>query len=441
MRLPAALGNRLSANRRGLITIAGGSALGQLIGLLGAPLLSRIYSPSDFGVFAIILAMVTTVGMVAGGRFELAVLLPEKDSDAYSLVFLGLASCAITAGLGTLVVAMAGDTIAASFAQEGLRPWLWLVPPTAAIMGAYALLNQLAIRRLRYGAIGRRNVLQSAGMIATQIALGLARVRPGGMVFGIVAGQLLGATSLISGSGMRGPDSREGRTPGRARELARRYRRFPLLLAPSGLVNVLGVQLPVVLLAYFYGTAVAGWMGLTQRVLAVPVTLMGTSIAQVYIAQLARFKRFDLTSADALFGRASRGLLAVGAFVGLVLLVGAPQIFALVFGRSWEISGKYAQAMSLGLIAQFVGGPLSQTLIVYERQKLQLSLDIARLLLVTTAIIVCFASGTSALTAVWALSLVSAVAYVLYWLSAWRVVRTPRSPRGPTRTGLNDRSV
>jgi len=423
LRLPAAVSSRLSASRRGLLTIVGGTALGQLVGLLGAPVLSRIYSPSDFGVFAIVLAMATTIGTVAGSRFELAIPLPERESDAYSLVFLGLTSCVITAGLGTIVVAVAGDRIAGSFAQEGLRPWLWLVPPTAAIMGAYLVLNQLAIRRLRYGAIGRRNVVQSSGMTATQVALGLAHLRPGGMVVGLAAGQLLGATSLAFGSGLRGPAACEGRALKRAREVARRYRRFPLLLAPSGLLNVLGMQLPVILLAYFYGTSVAGWMGLTQRVLAVPVTLVGTAIAQVYLAQLAQSRRSDLASAASLFARASRSLLAVGAIVGLVLLVGGPQIFTLVFGQAWETSGKYAQAMSLGLMAQFIGAPLSQTLIVYERQMLQLSWDTARLLLVSTAIVVCFVTGASALAAVWALSLASAIAYLLSWLLSRQVLR------------------
>jgi O-antigen/teichoic acid export membrane protein len=423
LRLLEAAGSQLSASRRGLITIIGGAALGQLVGLLGAPVLSRIYSPNDFGVFAIVLAMVTTIGTVASSRFELAIPLPEKESDAYSLVFLGLTSCVATAVLGTVVVAVTGDAIAGSFAQQGLRPWLWLVSPTAAFMGAYLVLNQLAIRHLRYGAIGRRNVFQSAGMTVTQIALGLAHLRPGGMVFGLAAGQLLGATSLTIGSRLRGADAKEGRTPSRAREVARRYRRFPLLLAPSGLLNILGTQLPVVLLAYFYGTAVAGWMGLTQRVLAVPVTLVGTAMAQVYLAQLARSKRSNFALAASLFERASRSLLAVGAVVGLVLLVGGPQIFALIFGQEWLISGKYAQAMSLGLTAQFIGTPLSQTLIVYERQMLQLSWDTARLFLVTTAIVLCSAAGASALTAVWALSLASAVAYLISWLLSWRVIR------------------
>jgi O-antigen/teichoic acid export membrane protein len=423
LRLPTAAVSWLSPNRRGLLTIIGGTALGQLIGLLGAPVLSRIYSPNDFGVFAIVLAMATTIGAVASSRFELAVPLPERESDAYSLVFLGLTSCALTAGLGIVSVALFGDTIASSFAQEGLRPWLWMVGPTAAFMGWYMVLNQLAIRRLRYGAIGRRSVLQTTSMTLTQIALGLEHVRPGGMVFGLATGQMLGATSLSFGSGLRSADAREGRTPSRLREVARRYRRFPLLLAPSGLLNILGTQLPVLLLAYFYGIAVAGWMGLAQRVLAVPVTLLGTTVAQVYLAELARSKRSRFSTAGSLFTRASRSLLTVGALVGLVLLIGGPQLFALVFGQEWAISGKYAQAMSLGLTAQFIGTPLSQTLIVYERQMLQLSWDTARLVLVSTAIVVASATGTSALGAVWALSLASALAYSLSWLLSWRVIR------------------
>lgn len=50
------------------------------------------------------------------------------------------------------------------------------------------------------------------------------------------------------------------------RKALSRYRRFPLFLAPSGLLKVLGQQLPVLLVAYWYGSSVAGWLGLTLRV-------------------------------------------------------------------------------------------------------------------------------------------------------------------------------
>ena len=426
----ASIGSRLPASRRGLITIISGTALGQLFGLLAAPVLTRIYSPSDFGMFTVVFAMAATIGTVAGGRYELAIPLPKGASDSYSLVFLGLTCCALTASLGTLVVALAGDILAVSFSQRGLKPWLWFVFPLAAFMGATQVLNQLAIRRMRYGAIGRRNVVHAAGTTLTQIALGLAQFTPGGMFVGMATGQLIGATSLAFGSGLRGADAKEGYALRKTRDVARRYWRFPVVMGPSGLLNVLGVQLPVVLLAYFYGTSVAGWMGLTQRVLAVPVALVGTAIAQVYLSQLAVHKRVDPASVASLFSRASRRLLAIGASVGLVFMVAGPHIFALVFGQEWEISGYYAQAMALGVAAQFVGTPLSQTLIVYERLGLQLLWDSSRLLLVSTAIIACAAIGASALTAIWVLSLASAVSYLASWLMSWGVVRTLRTRPG-----------
>jgi len=125
-------------------------------------------------------------------------------------------------------------------------------------------------------------------MVATQVGAGLTDLKTGGLILGLGVGQATSAVSLVKGSALLSDQARDGREWRRLRQLARRYRRFPLVLAPSGVLNVMGLQLPVVLIAYWYGSSVAGWMGLTQRVLSLPVMLVGTAIAQVFPASRSR---------------------------------------------------------------------------------------------------------------------------------------------------------
>jgi len=422
--LKLAIRRKLSSNRKGALSIFVGTAVGQVVALLAAPALSRIYSPSDFGILATSSAVILTLGTIAGLRFELAIPLPARDCDAYGLAVLGLISATLVSILCSVAVLLGGEDFADRLGQADLMPWLWAVPPSVAVTGYYLVLNQLAIRQRRFLAIGRRGVLQSVTVIITQIGAGLAGIRPGGLVLGLGIGQAVSAASMLAGSGLTRRLAGENRGWANLRSLARRYRKFPLILGPSGLLNVLGLQLPILLLAAWYGGEVVGWMGLTQRVLAFPVTLIGTAVAQVYLAELARKARENLDSALLLFRRASYSLLAAGCVLLAVLWVFGPALFSFVFGKQWSNSGLYARALAIGLVAQLVASPLSQTLIVLERQRLQLLSDATRVVVIFFVVLMAKNAGASALTAVWAIGVVLFATYVLTWILSWRCLST-----------------
>ncbi|MCZ7438585.1 oligosaccharide flippase family protein [Micromonospora sp. WMMC241] len=405
-----------------MLSIAAGSAGGQLLALAAAPLLARIYRPADFGHFTVVAALAVTLGTVAALRFEMAIPLPEREGDARALVVLGLVASGGTGGVGAVLVLVAGDEVARWFGQPELASWLWVTPPCAAALGAVLVLNQFAVRHRRYGMIGRRNLFQSLAVVVTQVTAGVAGLRTGGLLFGFGFGQVVAAAVLMRDARGRVWGGRADREPRRLLAVARRYRRFPLLMAPSGLLNVLGTQLPVLLIAYWYGSTVAGWLGLTQRVIAMPVALVASAVAQVYLAEIAGAARQQPAAGRRIFLAASRRLSLVAAPSAVAVLVAAPTLFSLVFGSQWRSSGGYAQAMAVFMAAQFVASPLSQTLVVFERQGRQLAWDVSRVLVVGGAVSVVALLGGSPLTAVWTFGVAGALSYGAGWLMSLRVV-------------------
>lgn len=411
---------RLSSNKRSVLSIFSGIAAGQLLALVTAPLLSRLYSPTDFGVFATCSALIFTIGTIAALRFEFAVPLPALDRDAYALVALGAIAASLVGLLCTIVIALGGSSIARALGQPNLMPWLWLVPPSATAMSYYIVLNQLAIRQRRFATIGRRSLFQSVTIVVAQIGGGLTGFRPGGLVAGFGLGQLVSAASLLAGSGLCGETARDGRKPAVLRRMAHRYRRFPLILGPYGFLNVLGLQLPVILIGAWYGGQVVGWLGLTQRVLALPVALIGTAVAHVYLSEVARAARESLQSALQLFYRASMGLAAAGLSLLVLLLIFGPHLFSWVFGDEWLRSGQYSQALAIGLAVQMVAVPLSQTLTVLEKQHLQLTFDSLRVLLIFAVVFAMKSAGAEPIAVIWAVGCVLATTYALSWIFSWR---------------------
>ncbi|WP_163543769.1 oligosaccharide flippase family protein [Occultella kanbiaonis] len=423
----------------GVAKIVSGTAIGQLIALAAAPILARLYTPADFGVFTVIATIAMTFGAVSALRLDLAIPLPEDEVDAYSLTTLGLIACALMTAFGLAISLLLAESVGRLLGDELVAELLWIAPLTGGVAGVFLILNQLAVRRARFGAIARRNLLQSVATTTIQVGSGFAGARPEGLVLGQLGGQASGAFSLLFGSGLRGLSARKGRQLSALRSNARRYRRFPAFLTFAALCNSLGIQAPIFLIALYYGTEVAGWLGLTQRTLGLPITLVGVSIAQVYVSRLAQARRMFTKNLSALFNMVTKRLAIMSVIIATPLLVLGPELFVLVFGPEWQQSGSFARALAVSLAFQLVASPLSQTLIVLERPLLQLTWDIGRLVVCLLSVIIPAYLGLDALAAVWAFGGANAISYAVGWSLSYRAIKT--FDRSASESGPDEPSV
>lgn len=413
---------RWSPARRGLLTLMGGVAGGQVLALLASPVLGRVFPPTDYGPFAVINAAILPLGLIAALRLELAIPLPRREGMARDVARLGLQICASLGCAGFAAAWFGRGEIASALGQgqavAQLIPW---VPVIAAEVGAFTVLNQLAIRDKAYGAIARRSLLQAAATVASQIAAGFAGLGAQGLALGLAIGQGVGVWALAVS--VRTPPGGEPTVHASPIEILRRFRTFPLLLAPAGLLNTLGVQAPVLLASACFGVEVSGWLGMTQRILALPVSLLGTTLAQVYLGEFSEAKRSASSQLAPLFTRTSKRLALFGVGIAVVVILLGPQGFTFVLGHRWANSGSYAQALAIGLVAQMVAAPLSQTLIVMGKNLQQFIWDVGRLIACGAAVYGGFKFGLSPTTTMWILGAAMTGCYGCLWLMSWHAVR------------------
>jgi O-antigen/teichoic acid export membrane protein len=392
-----------------------GSGIGNFVAVALSPVVTRLFDPASFGSFTLLVAIAMVMTPLMSLRLELAVPLAEEDSAGYALAHAGVAaSVALGISCSTLLY-LAEPSIGRLVGQESTGTFLWVAPLLSSTMSTFAVLNSLAIRHARYVAIARRNVVMAVTTLGCQILSGILGYGLGGLLVGFAMGQVIGTISLLHGSGLQSAPARLGRRRTNIRHAVSRYRRVPLVLAPAGVVNSLGLQVPIVLLAHNYSPDVVGWFGLTQRVLAVPVTLFGLSVAQVYLSEVAQVSRDGSGQALQHFWKASRGLFWLGALAAITLIAAGPTLFEFMFGQEWRVSGDFARALAVALAAQLIASPLSQTLIIFERSGLQLAWDIFRVLAVAATLSLAAKLDFSATNAVWALGGALTLTYAMSW--------------------------
>ncbi len=359
-----------------VLKLVSGTTLAQAITILTAPILSRLFSPEAFGILNVFSSLIGIVAIVICLRYEYAIMLPEEDADAINIFALCLVIALGISGVMGLLLLFFGHKLANLLNAPNLYPFLWLVPIGLLIQGLFAAFNYWNTRTKHYGRLSIARVSASATTSALPILLaviGLANAS--GLVYSWIAGTLVSATVLgvqvLFDSGRLFLQNIQ-----RSRMVAnlKRYRKFPLVDSWSSFLNNFSWQLPSLMLLYFFSETVVGYYSLSSRLILLPITLLGSSLAQVFYQRSAEL-RSDHEKLSRSVELVFRRLVAVGLFPALVLGIAGPQLFSIIFGANWLEAGRYAQILSPWMFVLFISSPLSVLFATLERQELSLVIN------------------------------------------------------------------
>jgi O-antigen/teichoic acid export membrane protein len=290
--------------------------------------------------------------------------------------------------------------------------------------GTYQILNYWAVRKRDFPRIARTRLSRGVARAALQVGVGFAHSGPLGLLLGQLAGETAGSTSLGLAAWKKDRASFQAVSLQGIRLAGARYKRFLLFSSWAGLLDALGLQLPQILFAAFYGAEVAGWFALGQRVIAAPLNIVVDSVSQVYFGEAARLPRDNPKAMRSLFLKLTGRLALTGGLPVAVICALAPWFFTIVFGPGWEMAGRYVQILGLMFAVRFAIVPLSHTLNVLERQDLYLIWDGTRLVLVVGALLMGRLLAFSHIAAIGVYSLSMLSAYLLLWGLAWHALKS-----------------
>lgn len=382
--------------------------LGQALLLAVMPLVTRLYTPADFGVFAVFVAILTLVLVCSSLRYELAIPLPRGEANAFAALLLALWLNVAVAVISALVVLPLGGDVSRLLNAPGLDTVLWLLPLSLLGAGTNRALRYWAIRHHDFGALARTQLTQSAANAAFQVGGGSVGLGGAGLAIGHLLGLTAGAYRLARGLGprLRGAGRRQRL---RMRSVARRYIRFPKFDVAGAFVDTLSVQLPNLLLPLLFNPAVAGAYLLADRVLGMPLSLLSQSIGQVLYARSR--EAVEQGRMAALASKMSVTLLAAVSVPAAVMFMISEPLIVFVFGEAWREAGSFARWLTVGFIGQFVFSSVSLVLMATNAQSLNLALHLIMLTVRSAALLYGYAEG-SALAAIIALAFAHLIGYL-----------------------------
>ncbi len=402
-----------SAYRRHIATLMSGTALAQLISFALIPVITRLYQAEDFGLFGIYLAIVMVLTVIMNGGYELAIMLPEKDEDAYQLFGVSLLFTALISFIVLPGVLWTRVLLAELLNSRGFELWILFLPVSLLIEGSgqacRIFLNKLQYYKTLSVARILRALLTGAGIVL----IGLIYSLPIGLLLGYLLGQLVFTMILLIKTIQWRLDQAQGFDTKQMKQLAFQYLAFPKYSVLGTWLNTASRQLPLILLPFFFGKEVAGFFVLTYRVMLAPVALVSQSISEVFYEKATVANTESELSLANLTRSTAKFQFWLGIFPVIAVVLFGPQLFGFIFGEAWEISGTYAQWLGPWILVMAIASPLSYLVDIKNKLPVQLVYNMF-LLLVRTAALFWGSVVSSALVSVMAFGISSFILVFLY---------------------------
>lgn len=360
-----------------VLKLVSGSVIAQVVGIFLIPVIARLYTPDDFGVFQVFLSIAGILAIASCFSYQLAIMLPKEDKDAANIAVLSAVLVVITSLVSGAALVVFAGTIAAAMNFPDLAGYVSLIPILVFLNGLFFILNYWLSRREKFGTVAGGRVANSLVNKGVQIGAGIGFASPLGLIAGAVAGY--GVANLIMFHEVRKDLALfTSVTLARIKAQAIRYKNFPIFTSWSTAANEVSRQISPLFLAFFFTPAVVGLYSLAYQAVTLPLSLVGTAVSQVFF-QKASEERKRTGNIGPIVEEVHRRLVTISIFPMLLLLIIGEEMFVFFLGAQWYEAGFYVKLLVPWLFFMFVSSPLTAIFNVLEKQGAGLAFELVLL--------------------------------------------------------------
>lgn len=398
------------------------TAMGQMTFVLALPLLSRLFTPADFGIFTIYLSIVNICGPIVALKFDSALYGASSREEARPILGLAIFTIATLSSFAAALWFVFGARLPGALAPYSASLGL-LTPVGLVLAGLWSTTSAWAVRCGAISTLSLARFAQPAAMTALQLTAGLA----GGSALTLIVAHLLSHmlySAFILSRTLQREEIRQI-LGGRFRQLllhARANRLFPLYVMPANVATQLVANAPPILLGSMFGAGIAGHCGMAYRLVFAPVVIVSLSLGHVFTSEVCRG-----AGKRAIEGLAGKIILASLGVVCLpILLFGAllPGFSGVLLGPNWALTGQIAFAYSVFGAAQALAAPFVEITSIYRFQAVRFIVEARTGALVFATIFLGYWMHWGALPTIWLMSAAGAAGTLIGLYSVWSAFKT-----------------
>ena len=352
----------------------------QILGFIVTPIISRIYTPNDFGLFAVYASIIGPIGVFSTMGYNSPIIITRSNSESNNLFFLCIVFSIIVAFLSSFIVFFSDDIINLFKIESDsliLSKYFYIIPIALLFHGFYMSFRYLNLRHKRYKFIALGNIFRFVTNNGILLIAGFFNVAS---VLFLILGDLFGGILCLSVLciiiiPLNINDFFKSISLNSLLAVAKRYSKFPIYITTNDFISRFLSQAPVYILSIYFSQAVIGFYALGLRLLTMPINLIGNSIGEVFFQNISELKN-EKVLLDFVF----KNLVIFGIPIFSLIAILGEDIFSFFLGSQWSEAGIYAQILSLFLFVKFITIPSNYLTLKFEKQEYSIILNITSLL-------------------------------------------------------------
>lgn len=382
-------------------TLLSGNGISFILSLAVAPLLTRLYQPTDFGVWSNILAITGLWGVLSTLRFDQAVVKAAQGDESAKVVKLSLVIL--------LAVTIICSFVTFLFARHWMN-WfdisdiqaLWAIPFMLVLIATAAIIRNWSAAARAYREMRASKIV----FVTVQAVLGVTFGYLGYGWSGLFISTAVGYAILIAYLLKSNPLEK---TTGRLIDVFREYSAFPKWNLPLALADQMNQQfLFNLIFTSFFGLEAMGLFAICQRYLRAPFRLMQSASSEVLYREIIQSPAKWNSYYFSILKRSATIAIPIALFVS----VAGAEVFGFILGSEWKQSGEFAAAIIPSVAFGLLSGSFSTIPIVVDKQRQFTLMSIVHQLIALASLVIVANGGGTAFYSLLIFSIVLSIGYI-----------------------------
>lgn len=405
MRKSNSLIRRLKSNMfwRSVAILVSGTAIAQIIGIITTPIVSRLYPPSAFGEYTIIISTSTIILNIVTLGLNSAIMVPSKDEECNEIFMVNFLTMLILTTIIFVGMVLISPVIKFFNSNNDYIISCILVYIFVIINNLRGLLSIYVNRKKLNKVLFFNALIGSLVTLFVTIPMGVIKMENSGL---IIAG-ILGSVACIVQ--MLYHVNPFGKIPSKItfKKIFNQYKDFILFQYPANFLDNFAIQLPTQMLSINFGNINLGSYSMCEKLLGIPSRFIGSPINTIYFRTVTEYKEQNKDFGDFTFSLVSKVMIISILPIIIIIFWGEP-LFEIILGEMWREAGKLASFLIFQYVLMFCQNCTSYCRVAIGKQKVNLIVSILKLFIIAVSInigvyrfggilntVICFTIGSS----------------------------------------------
>lgn len=372
---------------RNTLTLTIGTGIAQLVPMLFYPLLTRLFTPSEFGLLALITSITSVLAIISTGKYENSILIADTKKNGINIIALIIITSTLFLLISFILLLVFSSNLSSLLNEPSLTQWIFICPLLAFSIIIYNIYNEWCVKNKYFKNLSQNKIINSSSTTSGKIAFGVFNFSSGGLIWGDLIGRIISATNCIIDFLKRDKQILKQISIKRIGILAKKYSNFPKYSLPESLLDVISSNLPVFIITSYFLSSETGYYSLANNILFVPSSILSLAVMDVF-RQRANEEWVRHGNCINIYKKTVKYMTLIIVPIGIILFLILPNLFALILGKEWKISGEYARILLPNVIILFVFQVVSAVFIIANKLKSSFYWQIFSILLTITSLLI-----------------------------------------------------